>query len=86
VTRALLANIVWHSLAGVHAPYSCGTQGARRYARGFSPIMGFANPERADFSAMEAFCEVAEHVYCAAASARTRTSKVAAWRAGLSKC
>jgi len=33
VTRALLANIVWHSLAGVHAPYSCGTQGARRYAR-----------------------------------------------------
>ena len=65
MTRALLANIVWHSLAGVHAPYSCGTQGARRYARGFSPIMGFANPERADFSAMEPFCEVGEQVYCA---------------------
>jgi GNAT superfamily N-acetyltransferase len=66
MTDALLANIVWHSLAGPHAPYACGTQSARRYARGFSPVMAFANPERADFSAVEPFCDVGEHLYCAA--------------------
>jgi ribosomal protein S18 acetylase RimI-like enzyme len=65
MTYALLANIVWHSLAGAHASYASGTEGARRYARGLSPIMGFANPERADFSAMEPFCDVGEHLYCA---------------------
>jgi hypothetical protein len=65
MTHALFANIVWHSLAGAHAPYSCGTGSARRYARGFSPIMGFANPERPDLSAMEPFCDVGEQVYCA---------------------
>jgi hypothetical protein len=42
MTHALLANIVWHCLAGVHAPYSSGTDGVRRYARGFSPVMDCA--------------------------------------------
>ncbi len=41
-----LDNIVWHSLAGPHAMYSSGTNEARRYAPGFSPIIGFANAER----------------------------------------
>jgi ribosomal protein S18 acetylase RimI-like enzyme len=60
----LLDNIVWHSLAGPHAMYSSGTNEARRYASGFSPILGFANAERPDFAALAPYCELGEHFYC----------------------
>jgi GNAT superfamily N-acetyltransferase len=60
----LLDNIVWHSLNGPHAIYSSGTKGARRYARGFSPIMGFADAQRPDFAAMAPYCELGEQFYC----------------------
>lgn len=66
MTHALLANIVWHSLAGPHARYSSGTEDARRYTQGFSPIIGFANAEHPNFSALEPYCEIGERVYCAA--------------------
>ncbi len=65
MTHQVLANIVWHSLAGPHARYSTGADGARRYSRGFSPIIAFADAERPDFSALEPYCEIGEHVYCA---------------------
>jgi hypothetical protein len=42
--KHLLDNIAWHSLTGAHASVSAGTDRARRYARGFSNIAGFANP------------------------------------------
>jgi hypothetical protein len=42
----LLDNIVWHTLFGAHMKYSVGTHEVRRYAKGFSPIVGFADPER----------------------------------------
>ncbi|MGZ8290937.1 MAG: GNAT family N-acetyltransferase [Telluria sp.] len=60
----LLENIFWASLSGPHAKYSSGTDEARRYARGFSPIVGFPDYARPDFAALTAFCEPGEQFYC----------------------
>jgi len=60
----LLDNIVWHTLAGPHAAFAAGTAGARRYAPGFSPIVGFADMERPNFGGLTPHCEAAEHFYC----------------------
>jgi ribosomal protein S18 acetylase RimI-like enzyme len=61
--KHLLDNIVWHSLTGPQATYATGTDTARRYARGFSPIAGFADAERPDLDALAAFCTPDEHFY-----------------------
>lgn len=63
--KHLLDNITWHTLAGPHAKFAVGTPQARRYAPGFSPIVGFARPEHPDFAALAPFCEAGEHFYCA---------------------
>ena len=60
----LLDNIPWHSLSGPHVKYSCGTGEARRYAPGFSPIIGFANIKIPNFAALAEFCTPGEHFYC----------------------
>jgi ribosomal protein S18 acetylase RimI-like enzyme len=60
----LLDNIVWHALSGPQAKFSVGGDQARRYAQGFSPIVGFADQARPNFAALEAFCEPGEHFYC----------------------
>lgn len=60
----LLANITWHTLAGPHAIYSTGTAAARRYAPGFSPILGFADVARPDFAGLAPYCAPGEHFYC----------------------
>jgi GNAT superfamily N-acetyltransferase len=60
----LLDNIVWHSISGPHVGYSTGTDRARRYASGFSPIAGFAEVQHPDFDALALFCEPGEHLYC----------------------
>ncbi len=62
--KRVLENVVWHALAGAHARYSAGTPDARRYAAGFSPIVGFANVERPNFEALAPFCRLGEHFYC----------------------
>ncbi len=62
----LLDNIVWHSLAGAQARFSSGTSRARRYARGFSAIIGFADAEHPDFDALTPYCDPGEHFYCGA--------------------
>lgn len=59
-----LENIFWVCLAGPHAKYSTGTADARRYAPGFSPIVGFPDAERPNFAALRPFCELGEHFYC----------------------
>jgi ribosomal protein S18 acetylase RimI-like enzyme len=59
-----LDNIIWNSLTGPHAKFSAGTADARRYAKGFSPMVGFRDPERPDLAALAAFCEPGEHFYC----------------------
>jgi GNAT superfamily N-acetyltransferase len=63
--KHLLDNIVWHSLIGPHSMYATGTDDARRYAQGFSPIVGFANPEQPNLDALAPYCELGEHFYCA---------------------
>lgn len=62
--KQLLDNIVWHTLTGPHAHFAVGTDVARRYARGFSPIVGFRDGERPDFAALARYCEPGEHFYC----------------------
>jgi Predicted acetyltransferase len=57
-------NIVWHTLVGPHARFAAGAGAARRYAPGFSPIVGFADAERPDFDALAPFCAPGEHFYC----------------------
>jgi ribosomal protein S18 acetylase RimI-like enzyme len=63
VTTHLLNNIVWHTLTGPHAPFAAGQGGARRYASGFSPILGFEQPTHPDFTALLAHCAPGEHFY-----------------------
>lgn len=60
----LLDNIFWQALSGPHACFATGTDSARRYAPGFSPIVGFPDPRAPDFDALRPFCEPGEHFYC----------------------
>ena len=60
----LLDNVAWHALTGPQAHFAAGTGPARRYARGFSPIVGFEDAERPDFDAIAAFVEPGEPFYC----------------------
>jgi len=62
--KQLLDNITWHTLSGPHAKFSTGTEDARRYAQGFSPIVGFVSADQANFAALARFCEPGEHFYC----------------------
>jgi GNAT superfamily N-acetyltransferase len=62
--RHLLDNIVWHALTGPHARFASGSGAVRRYTRGFSPIVGFAEPAQPDFAALAEVCDHAEPVYC----------------------
>ena len=60
----LLDNITWFALTGHQARYASGTNDARRYAQGFSPIVGLADPERPDFASLAACCQPDEQLYC----------------------
>lgn len=60
----LLDNIAWHTLSGPHARFAAGTDAVRRYARGFSPIIGFADPQRPDFAGLARHCDPGESFYC----------------------
>jgi GNAT superfamily N-acetyltransferase len=60
----LLNHIFWHTLSGAHRAHTSGTDTARRYNRGFSPIVAFADPARPDFAALAPCCAPGEHFYC----------------------
>jgi ribosomal protein S18 acetylase RimI-like enzyme len=60
----LLDNIVWHAFSGPQKKFSVGTEDIRRFAPGFSPIIGFSNPESPNLNALIPFCDPAEHFYC----------------------
>ena len=64
MTVQLLDNIIWHTLSGPHARFAMGEGGARRYATGFSPIVGFRDADNPDFAALVPFCAPGEHFYC----------------------
>ena len=59
-----LDNIFWNSLSGPHLQFSAGTDVARRYASGFSPIVGFPDKLKPDFNALAAFCKPGDQFYC----------------------
>jgi ribosomal protein S18 acetylase RimI-like enzyme len=60
----ILDNIVWHALSGPQKKFSIGTDDIRRFAPGFSPIIGFANAKTPNLDALVSFCEPGEHFYC----------------------
>ncbi len=60
---SILDNIVWNSLSGPHNIYAEGTGAARRYARGFSPIIGFQDRNNPDFDSLASVCSVGETFY-----------------------
>lgn len=60
----LLDNIFWNALTGPHQRFAAGAGAARRYARGFSPILGFADLQQPDFAALAPYCSPGEHFYC----------------------
>lgn len=62
--RQLPDNIIWHALSGPQAKYSTGTDRARRFAPGFSPILGFVDADRPEFADLVPFCRPGEHFYC----------------------
>lgn len=60
-----LDNPAWLTLTGHHAAIAVGTDTARRFAPGYSPILGFADNTRPDFAALLPFCDSGEHFYVA---------------------
>ncbi len=64
-TIHLLDNIMWNALTGPHACHATGTAEAKRYAVGFSPLLGFANAREPNFDGLAALCHPDEHFYCA---------------------
>lgn len=60
-----LDNVFWQSLSGSHRHLSTGTDTARRYAPGFSPIVAFADARKPDLDALAPFCEAGERFYVA---------------------
>ena len=60
-----LDNVIWRSLVGDQARFAAGRGNARRYARGFSPIIAFQDDAAPDFEALAPFCETGEEFYCA---------------------
>jgi ribosomal protein S18 acetylase RimI-like enzyme len=60
---SILDDIFWKALTGPQAHFAAGIGAARRYARGFSPILGFADREHPDFAALSPYCDPGERFY-----------------------
>lgn len=60
---ALLDNLVWNALAGSQKRFATGAGGVRRYAPGYSPLVGFADPEHASLDSLVPFCAPNERLY-----------------------
>jgi ribosomal protein S18 acetylase RimI-like enzyme len=54
---------MWNCLSGPHARFAAGAGAVRRYAPGFSPIVGCADPQRPDFAALADYCQPGESFY-----------------------
>lgn len=61
-------NIIWRCMDGSQQHLTTGSARARRYLKGFSPIVAFADPEQPDFDALAAVCEPGERFYCSECS------------------
>jgi ribosomal protein S18 acetylase RimI-like enzyme len=60
---SLLDNIVWHSLVGPQAGVAIGNDRVRRYAPGYSPLIGAIDGAAPDLVALGAFCRPGEQFY-----------------------
>lgn len=58
-----LDNIMWHCLSGPHAKFAAGAGAVRRYAPGFSPIVGCEQPDQPDFATLAQFCQPGDSFY-----------------------
>jgi ribosomal protein S18 acetylase RimI-like enzyme len=61
--RKPLDNIMWNCLSGPHSKFATGSGAVRRYAPGFSAIVGCEDPDRPDFVTLEKFCDAGESFY-----------------------
>jgi GNAT superfamily N-acetyltransferase len=61
--NALLDNIMWSCLSGPHEKFSVGDGAVRRYAPGFSPIIGCEDPHSPDFGTLARFSEPGDSFY-----------------------
>lgn len=59
----LLDNIMWNCLSGPHARFATGEGAIRRYAPGFSPIVGCEEPHNPDFDTLAKYCEPGDSFY-----------------------
>ena len=59
----LLQNIMWNCMTGPHAKFAVGEGDVRRYAPGFSPIVGCREPERPDFATLARYSEPGDSFY-----------------------
>ncbi|HZU52705.1 MAG TPA: GNAT family N-acetyltransferase [Holophagaceae bacterium] len=60
---SLLDNLFWHTFTGPQAHLATGTARAKRYLRGFSPMLGFPDQAHPDFTGVEAFFDPGERFY-----------------------
>ena len=61
--KYLLDNIMWNCLSGPHAKFATGAGSVRRYAPGFSAIVGAEDPEKPDFETLRNFCAPGDSFY-----------------------
>jgi ribosomal protein S18 acetylase RimI-like enzyme len=60
---SVLDNIMWNCMSGPHAVFATGEGDVRRYAPGFSPIIGCKDPTRPDFDTLSNYCESGDSLY-----------------------
>jgi ribosomal protein S18 acetylase RimI-like enzyme len=60
---SVLDNIMWNCLSGPHAVFASGDGDVRRYAPGFSPIIGCRELGNPDFDTLSNYCESGECLY-----------------------
>jgi GNAT superfamily N-acetyltransferase len=59
----ILDNVMWNSLSGPQARFASGEGSVRRFARGFSAILGCEDAHNPDFAALEKICDPGEELY-----------------------
>lgn len=60
---SLLDNILWNCLSGPHARFAAGAGDVRRYAPGFSSIVGCRDAHHPDFAMLANYCQIGESFY-----------------------
>lgn len=61
--ESVLDNVFWHAMVGAQAGIAAGSGSVRRYARGFSPIAAFVEPQHPDFAGLAECFEPGERFY-----------------------